>query len=75
MRMPELLFFGIELLVELFRDHILDTNQPGIFGSGVVDQALANVLRLRSMRESSEYLPEEEGNKEDLGLPFRTWEQ
>jgi hypothetical protein len=37
MGMPELLFFWIERLIYIFRDHVLHPNEAGILGSGIVD--------------------------------------
>ena len=43
-RVPQLLLFGIELLVHVLGHHVLDADEPGVGRVGVVDQALAQVF-------------------------------
>lgn len=45
MRVPELAFFGIEGGVELGGDHVFDADETSVGGGGVVDEALADVVR------------------------------
>lgn len=40
-RVPKLLLFCIERFIDIFRDHILDTDELGVFLVRIVDQALA----------------------------------
>lgn len=41
MGMPKLLFFRIQRLVYLLRDHVFHPDEAGILGGGIIDQTLA----------------------------------
>ena len=43
MGVPKLLFFRVEGLVQLLRDHVLDANEAGVLGSGIIEQTLAQI--------------------------------
>ncbi len=43
MRMPELLFFRIQSLVYLLRNHVFHPDKAGVLGSGIIEQTLAYI--------------------------------
>ena len=64
---PELTLFCVESGVKLGGDHIFDADEAGVFGGGVVDEALADVYVVLALRGGHEALAEV--------IPSLMWEQ